>query len=1182
MQRLTENLQTAKVQMIFMEQANLDLRSYNAPSSHTEVAAIFVGEDGEPPSNRDICIYPTGETCQIISPMNCNTDPMVYPLLFPHGECGWHIGMSHVEERRSAKRVKVTQLRYFAYRLATWRSFSLLHSSGKLYQQYIVDAYVRTEGSRLNYLRQNQQDLRIEQYRGLLDALETHAKNEHLKTGKMIILPSTFQGSPRYMQQNYQDAMAIIRRFGHPDLFITFTCNPAWPEISQAMQGTQRPEHRPDIIVRVFKMKLTSLLDDILKHQFFGQVIAYIYVIEFQKQGLPHAHVLLTLQTKNKIRTKDDIDRYVHAEIPSKNVSPKLYEIVTKHMIHGPCGTLNPHAPCMKDGTCSKNFPKDLRNSTEENVNGYPLYRRQTSAPVRLGKYDVDNCWVVPYNPWILKKHNAHINVEVCASVKSVKYLYKYVYKGHDATSIKLQQENQTGILEHDEITTFLDGRYVSAPEAMWHINEFTLTEKSHTIIRLPVHLPEHQQLVYHEGQEEQAIAMASIKKTMLTAWFTLDHEDQEANKLTYADIPKYYVFDKIHTKWKRRQRRGEGVIGRMPVVSIKDSERYYLRMLLTRTKGSTGFDSLRTVHGVLYDSYLETCRAHGLLEGDKNWHETLTEAEQSQMLHSLRMLFAIIGAFGEAEDVAELWNQHKHAMCEDLVRKYSESTDPQYALAEIETQLKTYGMTLKNMNLPVLHLPDAILKQDTIDILGEQEQAKIHTSQLNIEQQRAVTTVLQAIYDIPNDKPHCFFLDGPAGTGKTFVYTTLIHTIRSKGDQATAVASTGIAATLLPGGRTAHSVFKIPLILDASSTCDIKPNTIAAKHLIDTKLIVWDEAPMTQTHAFLAVVRLLKDLTKSTQPFRGKTILLGGDFRQILPVIIRGSRSLTVASCLKKHHLWKHIHVIKLNKNMRALHNEKDFATWLHTTPTKRKSNTDCDKPHVNNRVLNNHVNNRVLELSNRVLECMPGEEVIYASIDTIESEQEEDRLAYPEEFLNSLTPTGMPPHQLRLKPGAIIMLLRNLAPTKRLCNGTRLTVIRLQPNIIEAKPITHSENNEIALISRIPIIPSDTNMPFKFKRRQFPVRLSFVMTINKSQGQTFDRICLYLKDPVFSHGQLYVALSRVRSFDSLTIVSAQQDIPNCVYTEIFDNNQEETDKETQNSRTTKHTDSFGPGTKK
>ncbi|GBN53070.1 hypothetical protein AVEN_191478-1 [Araneus ventricosus] len=94
---------------------------------------------------------------------------------------------------------------------------------------------------------------------------------------------------------------------------------------------------------------------------------------------------------------------------------------------------------------------------------------------------------------------------------------------------------------------------------------------------------------------------------------------------------------------------------------------------------------------------------------------------------------------------------------------------------------------------------------------------------------------------------PKCFFLDGPAGTGKTFVYSTLLHAVRGKGDQAIAVASTGIAATLLSGGRTAHSLFKIPLTLNATSTCNLKPNTSEAKILLDAKVIVWDEAPMTQ-----------------------------------------------------------------------------------------------------------------------------------------------------------------------------------------------------------------------------------------------------------------------------------------------------------------------------------------------
>ncbi|GBM39413.1 hypothetical protein AVEN_97029-1 [Araneus ventricosus] len=192
-------------------------------------------------------------------------------------------------------------------------------------------------------------------------------------------------------------------------------------------------------------------------------------------------------------------------------------------------------------------------------------------------------------------------------------------------------------------------------------------------------------------------------------------------------------------------------------------------------------------------------------------------------------------------------------------------------------------------------------------------------------------------------------------------------------------------------------------------------------------------------------------------------------------------------------------------------------------------------------------------MQINNRVLECMPGNEVIYESMDNIVSNDPQDQLAYTEEFLNSLTPTGMPPHKLRLKPEAIIMLLRNLAPSKGLCNGTRLIVIQLQKNVLVAKKISADNNNESYLIPRIPLIPSDSSMPFQFKRKQFPIRLAFSMTINKAQGQTFDKICLDLTKPVFSHGQLYVGLSRVRSFDSVTVVSPNSEIYNCVYKEVL-----------------------------
>ncbi|GBO14854.1 hypothetical protein AVEN_9060-1, partial [Araneus ventricosus] len=122
--------------------------------------------------------------------------------------------------------------------------------------------------------------------------------------------------------------------------------------------------------------------------------------------------------------------------------------------------------------------------------------------------------------------------------------------------------------------------------------------------------------------------------------------------------------------------------------------------------------------------------------------------------------------------------------------------------------------------------------------------------------------------------------------TGKTFVYSTLLHAVGEKGDQAIPISSTGIAATLLCGGRTAHLIFKIPPTLNTTSTCSVKPNTSEAKMLLDVKLSVSDEAPMAHVHVFPTVDRLLKDLTKFSEPFGGNIILLGGDFRQVLPVI--------------------------------------------------------------------------------------------------------------------------------------------------------------------------------------------------------------------------------------------------------------------------------------------------------
>jgi hypothetical protein len=218
------------------------------------------------------------------------------------------------------------------------------------------------------------------------------------------------------MVQNYQDAMAIVRKFGTPDLFITFTCNPQWREIQESLFQNQMATDRPDLIARVFKMKLSELMKDITIRNIFGKCVAYIYVIEFQKRGLPHAHILLILHPNDRVTTTAHIDAIVTAEIPAEG--HPLRNLVIQHMIHGPCGDLNPTSPCMIDNKCSKQYPKDYCNETIPNSNGYPIYKRRpfvlNEPEIRIRGKIIDNRWVVPYNPYLLKKYNSHINVEIC------------------------------------------------------------------------------------------------------------------------------------------------------------------------------------------------------------------------------------------------------------------------------------------------------------------------------------------------------------------------------------------------------------------------------------------------------------------------------------------------------------------------------------------------------------------------------------------------------------------------------------------------------------------------------------------------------------------------------------------------------------------------------------------------
>src|SRR2546423_2770538 len=790
------------LKLVITNNRTKDSRRYNTPSA-SEVAAIMIGDGQETENqNRDIILQPHEGGIQRISEIHRAYTPLHYVLMFPRGEDGWHPNISihndlmrgedgwhpnipHNDEifddegEANISNKCISAMNYFAYRLQVGRPNEpvTLHYYGRLFQQWIVDMYTVMEQTRLNYLRFNQKQIRADLYNGLQDAM--YSGDSTTNVGQRIILPSSFTGGPRQMHKLYQDGMAIVRVFGKPDLFITVTCNPNWPEIKEALLPGQTAQDRPELISHVFNMKLKAIFNDFLKENIFGKVLAYLYTIEFQKRGLPHAHILLILSRSYKPKTAADYDTIVSAEIPDKNRDPNTYKTVVQSMIHGPCGIHKSNAPCMKDGKCSKKYPRNFQENTTENEDGYPIYRRRNNGrTVEVNKIQLDNRWVVPYNPYLTTKYDCHINVEICSSITAIKYLFKYVYKGHDRATVEVRN--------NDEIGLYLDARYISASEASWRIFHYRLHNEKPDVIQLCVHLPGQYRVLFRDDERlEDVIERSNIEKSTLTAWFHANTIYPDARNSTYADFPIRWVYNNQAKNWKSRQR-GDS-IGRMYFIHPTAGEQYYLRMLLSIVRGATSFENLRTVDGFLYPSFKEACIALGLLQNDEEWDQCLKEVGQIQTGMQLSKLFATLLLFCEVTRPEVLWEKNISALSDDILFQIRNNTGNMTleltddirneALCHLQSILSKYGRFLNefpNMPIPTI-FPNN--EQNTNRLIREERQYDIEEltsltensiSHLNVDQRTAFEKIIAAV---KAKTSVTFFVDGSGGTGKTFLY---------------------------------------------------------------------------------------------------------------------------------------------------------------------------------------------------------------------------------------------------------------------------------------------------------------------------------------------------------------------------------------------------------------------------
>ena len=193
----------------------------------------------------------------------------------------------------------------------------------------------------------------------------------------------------------------------------------------------------------MFHQKFKKLLEQLQKCT-FGQTYACLYSIECQKRGLPHAHILLCITIDNKIKREEN-NLFISAEILDKNDDAELHGLVMAHIIYDPCGSINHNSPCMVESKYSKQFPKAFLHCTEQ---GSHSYRSTSIASQRMvGILErSESVGGFPYNPFLLRPFNSHINGEICSSIKSIKYVVKYITKGLDLAVFHLQRMEQEGV----------------------------------------------------------------------------------------------------------------------------------------------------------------------------------------------------------------------------------------------------------------------------------------------------------------------------------------------------------------------------------------------------------------------------------------------------------------------------------------------------------------------------------------------------------------------------------------------------------------------------------------------------------------------------------------------------------------------------------------------------------------
>jgi hypothetical protein len=575
-----------------------------------------------------------------------------------------------------------------------------------------------------------------------------------------------------------------------------------------------------------------------------------------------------------------------------------------------------------------------------------------------------------------------------------------------------------------------------------------------------------------------------------------------------------------------------------------------------------------------VHDSFQAAAIARNLVDNNFQWRVTMENSVQDETAFSIRNIFALICIHCNPQlpSPLELWTEFSQFFIADFIHR---GDTPEVALNKAlqhidsiflrnNTSCRLIGIPEPDYTMPMWNVNNLDYDAEQVDHVAL---AHEHLNNLTADQRNIYDPIILCIQNSINgiaNRNNCYYVDGPGGCGKTYLISALIHRIRSLGQSVLSMAFTGIAASLIEDGTTIHYRYKFPVPTLPDSISNIRPYSPEGQLLRVVILQIYDEASMISKYILEAIDRTLKDILRNQLPFGGVTVLFCGDLRQCLPIVRNGNAAAICSLAITRSLLWQHFHLFQLTQNLRALPGEQEFTNWLLELGNGEIPRLDNEYlirlpdrvvcpdnliDHVfgpapldpielrnTNKAILAPINDSVFEINENVLERLEGNTTTFYSIDEILADGEIEHIQIPIESIYQYTPPGYPKHEFNVKVGANVMLIKNLDITVGLCNGTRMNVIAINRHTIRCSIISGRFRGREHLIPRIVFRPDDDST-IKFTRIQFPFRLCFAMTINKSQGQTLDRLGIYLREPCFSHGQLYTAFSRARSFESVMI---------------------------------------------